>query len=1042
MGDDLRRMRRNFGSFVVGCFVLLLVFSTTAAGTDTPSAVTPEDQLPQLFSANSVYSGGTAGQLPDAFTLPRGAWQRAIGDVPWPTMSSDPNRGIVLGGFGAGAFMYNISGSFGPWADEVGEYSPDRLRGAAFHLYERIGENKTVRCLSTDTMMMPVWERMAVKEGTYSALQPKGWCDYDGFVTDIRSTFFSPIIANNYRETSFPVAVWQFAFSNPSADTAHLSVMLTWPHPPFNGGRRTRTGYFNKLEVAPGQLGIVMKANDPSNTPETQNSEWCIATRQDSEAVVSYETWNANLDGSDIWDLFSSDGILSDVVNPFASATAIAVKIDLPPGATKVIPIVVSWDFPVVEFDSEYGGGRSTQWWKRYCEYFDTLSDNSFAIAAEALDSCEIWSAQIDEWMMPYVSDPRYPDWLICAAFNEMYYNQMGGSFWESGLRSGHPDEFLGLHRDDHKNFVMESQAYTLSGNISVGHYSSIVYAGLWPEMEHDLLWCHADIILYWDQCDPVTPYQTAPEVGAPRDFISSDSCMLGDPFFTIDPHNYQSRSLPCGPGIIHLQTETSSKFIQRCWRYYSMYNDIVFLSYIWPAAKRTYEFMKTYDCEAEPRDSLPHAQGYDNTYDGWGMYGTDIYSGGFWIGALEAMDTMSAIMGDPIREEVQTWLEAARRNLDEQLWDDDGLYYHIDTESDYPEAVFADALGGQRYNEAWGLPDILPRWKMDAHLQKVYEICVQPNPLFGARLGRMPDGSTVPAGDRDNYEYWVGTTYYLAAMMYHAGLVEEALTTAYGAFYPVFEDDQLAYWFNTPEAWQENGITPRPNAFYMSRAIGRAPGEAPIDVNGYEMWGDSPHQYQRPRAIWELMFEISMSAPETPTQLQPGDFAYMSDNTPAFYWSQTVGMDGSYTFQWARDQGFSSELHTVMGLVDTSYVLPDSLVLADGVWFWRVQAVGSAGRQSGYQVGPFSVVIDAGAICDCTDLGDCNGDGMINPVDVAYLVTYVYKGYVDPPPPIPGCFAINGDWNCDYVINPLDVSLMVNFVYRSPVYGPCDPCE
>jgi hypothetical protein len=130
------------------------------------------------------------------------------------------------------------------------------------------------------------------------------------------------------------------------------------------------------------------------------------------------------------------------------------------------------------------------------------------------------------------------------------------------------------------------------------------------------------------------------------------------------------------------------------------------------------------------------------------------------------------------------------------------------------------------------------------------------------------------------------------------------------------------------------------------------------------------------------------------------------------------------------------------MGLVDTSYVVPDSLAFADGVWFWRVQAVGPAGRQSGYQSGPFSVVIDADAICDCTDLGDCNGDGMINPVDVAYLVTYTYKGYVDPPPAIPGCFAVNGDWNCDYVINPLDVSLMVNFVYRSPVYGPCDPCE
>ncbi|MFC1475716.1 GH116 family glycosyl hydrolase [Candidatus Zixiibacteriota bacterium] len=1032
----------GMGWCIAGCLGLLLILPATLIGLDSSSAAASEVDDQPRFTAQNVYSGNVSDQFTNKFAVPRGAWQRIAGDVPWPTVSSDPNRGVVLGGFGAGAFMYNLSGSFGPWADEVGEYSSNRLSGAAFHIYERIGEEVTIRCLSTDTMMLPAWECMEVGDGTYYALQPKGWCDYNCFSTDVRSTFFSPIIAHNYRETSFPVAVWQFALANPTADTSHISIMLTWPHPPFNGGRRLRTGYMNTLNVAPGKFGIVLKADDPANAPETQNSEWCIATRQDDDVLVTYTTWNAEGDGSDVWNNFTFGGILPNSVNPFASAAALAVKVAVPPGQTKVVPIVVAWDFPVVEFDSDYGGGRSTQWWKRYCEYFDTLSDNSFAVASEALDSCDSWSDRIDEWTSPYVTDPRYPDWLICAAFNELYYNQMGGSFWESGLRSGHPEEFLGLHPGDHKNFIMESQAYTLSGNISVGHYSSIVYASFWPEMEHDLLWCHADIVLYWDECDPVAPYQTAPEIGAPRDFSSFDSCTLGDPFFAVDPHKYQTRSLPCEPGVIHLQTETSSKYIQRCWRYYALYEDIIFLSYVWPSIKRTYEFMKTYDCEAEPRDSLPDAQGYDNTYDGWAMYGTDIYSGGFWIGALEAMDTMAAILGDPIRGEVQSWLAAARRNLDEQLWDNQELYYHLDTDSDYPEAVFADALAGQRFNEAWGLPDILPRWKMDAHLQKVYDICVVPNQLYGARLGRLPDGSIVPTGDRDTFEYWVGTTYYLAAMMYHAGLKDEALNTAYGAFYPVFEDNLLAYWFNTPEAWQDNGDSPRPTGFSLAKKVGYAPGETPVDMSRYPAWGTAPHQYQRPRAIWELIFEMSQSAPEIPIQLLPEDFAYLNDNTPVFHWSKIVGTDGSYTIQWAKDEEFSIELHTIMELSDTSIVIPDSLSLTDALWFWRIQAVGAAGHQSGYQDEPFSFVVDADIPCDCTYLGDCNADQAIDPVDVAYLVTYVYKGYIDPPPPIPDCPAVNGDWDCDDALTPLDVSLMVTFVYRNPDPGPCAPCD
>jgi hypothetical protein len=210
-----------------------------------------------------------------------------------------------------------------------------------------------------------------------------------------------------------------------------------------------------------------------------------------------------------------------------------------------------------------------------------------------------------------------------------------------------------------------------------------------------------------------------------------------------------------------------------------------------------------------------------------------------------------------PVRDEVRAWLEAARRNLDEQLWDSTGQYYHIDTESDYPTAVFSDALCGQRYCETCDLPDILPRGKMSAHLQKVYEINVLPNLNFGARLGRLPNGSIVPTSDRDTYEYWVGTTYYVAAMMYHAGLQEEALNTAYGAYYPVYEADHLAYWFNTPEAWRDGGYSPRPKSDSDWKTDHLTSESDPGWSKGDDDSRVYPQQYQRARAVWELMFEM-----------------------------------------------------------------------------------------------------------------------------------------------------------------------------------------
>jgi non-lysosomal glucosylceramidase len=704
--------------------------------------------------------------------------------------------------------------------------------------------------------MMPAWEKIAFGNGFYYALQPKGWCIYQGFKCNIACEFFSPIIPNNYRETSYPVAVWQFKFYNPTSDTVEVSVMFTWPNPPFNGGKKIRTGFSNTLVSDSGITGIVLKATHPSNPVETQNSEWCIATKSMENTTISYTSWDRGGEGADIWNQFADDGVLSDSINSLDSAAAIAVKIVLAPGADITVPLVLSWDFPVVEFKTNYGGGHSTQWWKRYCEYFDTLSDNSFDIAKEALLNYPVWRTQIDAWMSEFINDARYPDWLICAAFNELYYTQFGGSFWESGLRSGHLQEFMGLHPEDHKNFIMESQAYTLSGNINVGHYSSIVYAKFWPEMERDLLRCHADFVLYYGQCNPSIGRQTSPEIGAPRDF-TSNQCSEGDPFFILSPHNYASRPAPCDTGHVHALSDNSTKFIQQCWRYFTLSHDIDFLNYVWPAMESTYQFMKEYDCEIEPKDSLPESRGYDNAHDCLGMWGTDMYSGGFWVGALEAMDTMAAILNKPIRGEVKAWLEAAKRNLDSELWDQAGLYYRIDTESAYNTAVFSDALCGQRYCEEYGLPDILPRWKMTSHMRKVYNVNVAPNLNFGAKLERMPDGSDVLSGDRESYEYWVGTTYYLAAMMYRSGLTNEALNTAYGAYYPVYVANHLAYWFNTPEAWRDGGYSPRPHLTSTWSSDHMHPNEKSDLKEIEDAPIGNPNQYQRPMAVWELMFEI-----------------------------------------------------------------------------------------------------------------------------------------------------------------------------------------
>ncbi len=64
---------------------------------------------------------------------------------------------------------------------------------------------------------------------------------------------------------------------------------------------------------------------------------------------------------------------------------------------------------------------------------------------------------------------------------------------------------------------------------------------------------------------------------------------------------------------------------------------------------------------------------------------------------------------------------------------------------------------------------------------------------------------------------------------------------------------------------------------------------------------------------------------------------------------------------------------------------------------------------------------------------GDVNNDGIINILDVAYLILYLYRSG---PAPIPE--RLVGDCNCDFVVNIVDIGVILNYLYidHSPICG------
>lgn len=730
------------------------------------------------------------------FPVPACAWKRYLGDIPDECESSSPNRGVALGGFGTGSFMYNISGSFGPFQalDNV-IYKRKWFSEAAFHIYEKQGSKKIVKCLATDPKIKKAWDKIKTGDAHYYALQPKGWVNYSCFKADISQKFFSPIIPHNYKETSYPVAIWQFQLYNPTGKNMEISVMLTFPDI-FIGEKFYEEEFKNYFVKDKDIKGVVLKSKKGIG-------QWCIAARELKGVKVSYLTgWNASGNGKDVWNDFKDDGLLKNTkLDDSHSAVAIAVKVKLKAKEKKIIPFVITWDFPVVKF------GKGTEWWKKYTQYFGRKGDNSFRIAKESLRNYKKWEKEIDKWMDPVINNKKYPDWLKQAAFNELYYTQFGGSFYEAGLKSGHDREYRGLHEEDNKFFVMECMLYPFANTYDVRHYSSLIFARFWPEIEKEIQMSFADAIMHFDP-----EHQTPHDAGNPHD----------DPFFGWD--NYGTRKL-------HWK-DLHSKFIQQVWRYYYLYRDKDFLNYVWEACKSTYEYMKTTDLN---QDGLPDNKGSDNTYDAWGLWGTSLLCGGLWVGALESMEQMAKIMKDPISDEVKKILKKAKFQLNKQLWYEKGRYYKIDTGSKFPTAIMADGLNGQRYCEFYGLADILPKKRIKSHLMQVYKRNVVPLKDFnkdgigdcGAINGMKEGGGFL---EHQGKEIWTGSTYFLAASMYHAGLKKEALKTAYGVYYLTYKEESTAYWFNTPEAWQNGGKSPRPS---------------------------NPEQYQRPRAVWELLLEM-----------------------------------------------------------------------------------------------------------------------------------------------------------------------------------------
>ncbi len=757
--------------------------------------------------------------------IPKAAWKRPIGaplenpGTKKPTL--DPAhiddgfwQGAPVGGFGAGTFSRTYRGDFARWHMQGGIHKYQSVPANQFAMFQQSeGDSSGVaQVLTADhpkgrALSSWRWD-YPVGAGDYSALYPKAWFDYrwEKFPAHVYVEQFSPILPDNYKETSYPVAVYRWHAENPTKKRVTVSVLLSWENMlgwfrstdrDFSG--EINAGNFNRsakesLASAGIMKGVVLDRNHIGPVQEGWDGQFTIAAFESAGVEVSYQTtFDPNSDGQVIWTPFSKDGRLSNSDDHWTSsgeplAGAIAVRFTLEPGEKRIVPMVISWDLPVVEF----GSGR--KWHKRYTDFYGTTGLNSWAIARDGLLNASKWSGEIDAWQAPYINDESKPLWYRGMLFNELYVLADLGGFW---------GRQVGSDKKDPPVFsFMECYDYPYYETLDVRFYGSMPLIKFWPDIEKGVMRQFADTVPHeYDEkmawvWKTLTSREPAFRIRKAKGAVPHDLGVPNeDPFVQINQFSWQDTNG---------WKDLNPKFVLMVYRDFVLTGskDKDFLRHSWPAIQEALAYLRKYDKDG---DGIPENEGYpDQTYDEWVVLGESSYSGGLWLAALRSAEEIAKQLGDSAKaSEYHDLFVKSQASYIKKLWN--GEYFRYDTRSEYRDNIQADQLAGQWYANMTGLGDIIPREMQLSSLKKIFNFNVMKfaDGSMGAVNGIAPDGSLVKTNQQVQ-EVWVGTTFGVAAFMLSDGLKEEAYKTAWGLYHTTYETK--GYWFRTPEAWDITG--------------------------------------------------------------------------------------------------------------------------------------------------------------------------------------------------------------------------------------------
>lgn len=486
----------------------------------------------------------------DTEEIPRQAYDASFYQTPilgqnriaYMRMSNvDYHHGLMLGGLGTGGIEMTPQGSFRrigfTFVGQNVEDLADRNAATKFHIFLKAGDKQYASVLSTekpaDKLSAWKWE-LSPDSGSYHALYPIEWHQYEGknMPAEVAITSFSPIIQENYKETSYPVVVYKVKIKNTSAVPLDGAFMFTiqnltgwmpntagntWAPDAFETVERKTAdgiqpifgsdsakdfrsewspesqGNHNGIQIDENGNTYLLLGGERNEIPDV-NGQIAVAIPKMKGVSVSYvETFDVNGDGAPVASFYQDGALLNNGKHEMQGKDiggAIAFKVEgLAPGEEIEVPVVLAYDFPLSKQDQ-------TVLAKRYTEFFGTDGDNALQIASLALSNYKEWEQQVVASQKEIALDqPNLPDWYEGAALNKLVLLQTNSIGWfntDQELLGGYPHAQAeeGLHLSGESNKVDYNHVETFD----VRGYAWAL-AMLWPELDQAVLNYYAETI-------------------------------------------------------------------------------------------------------------------------------------------------------------------------------------------------------------------------------------------------------------------------------------------------------------------------------------------------------------------------------------------------------------------------------------------------------------------------------------------------------------------------------------------------------------------